>query len=82
MAWIGTVDEDDAGEELRQLYDQARDPGSGRVDHILTIHSLCPRGLAAHLALYRSAMRGSRGLPKVDREMIATVVSGLNGCHY
>jgi alkylhydroperoxidase family enzyme len=82
MAWIETIDEDAAGEELRRLYDEARDPATGRVDHILSIHSLSPRGLAAHLALYRSAMRGSRGLPKVDREMIAVVVSGLNGCHY
>jgi alkylhydroperoxidase family enzyme len=82
MAWIETVDENDAGDELRRLLDEARDPVTGRVDHILAIHSLNPDGLAAHLALYRAAMRGSPGLPRVDREMIATLVSRLNGCHY
>lgn len=82
MAWIETVDDDDASDELRELYEESRDPETGRVDHILAVHSLSPGSLAAHLALYRSAMRGSRGLRKVDREMIAMVVSGLNGCHY
>ena len=33
-------------------------------------------------ALYTSAMTGTPGLPKLEREMIALVVSRLNGCHY
>lgn len=80
--WIEAVDEEDASEELRALYDRARDPSSGTLDHIMAVHGLDPEGLEAHLALYESAMRGTRTLRKVDREMIAFVVSRANDCHY
>ncbi len=82
MSWIDEVDDADAVGELRQLFDEARDPETGRLDHILRIHSLHPRGLRAHLTLYAAVMRGTKTLRKVEREMIALVVSGLNGCHY
>jgi len=82
MAWIRTVPEAAAGEELARLYDEARDPRTGQVDHILQIHSLNPAGLAAHIRLYGAVLRGSRSLPKVERELIALVVSRLNDCHY
>lgn len=82
MAWIRTISETEADEGLGKLYDEARDPRSGQLDNILQIHSLNPPGLAAHLQLYRTVMRGSRSLRKVERELIALVVSGLNDCHY
>ena len=53
-----------------------------RVDNIMAIHSLNPAGLAAHNALYRSAMTGTATLRKVERELIAYVVSLENHCHY
>ena len=49
------------------------------LDNILQIHSLDPASLRAHLALYRNAMTGTPTLPKVDRELIGVVVSGING---
>jgi alkylhydroperoxidase family enzyme len=82
MAWIDVIPEEEADEELRALYERARDPATGVLDNILSIHSLHPRGLAAHLDLYRAVMAGSPGLPGVEREMIAVTVSRLNGCHY
>lgn len=81
-AWISTIDESAAEGELARLYAAARDPGSGRVDHVLRVHGLHPEGLAAHLALYRASMAGTRGLRKVEREMVAVVVSKRNGCDY
>lgn len=48
----------------------------------MRIHSLHPAGLEAHFALYRAVMLGTPSLRKVDREMIALVVSATNGCHY
>ena len=48
----------------------------------MAIHSLNPRSLRAHLALYESAMAGTATLRKVERELIALVVSLENGCHY
>lgn len=82
MAWIETIGENEAEGVLADLYGQALDPESGRVDHILAVHGLHPPGLAAHLAVYRSAMAGTPGLRKVDRELIAFTVSKLNDCHY
>jgi len=82
MSWIRMIDEDDADERLAALYAAAADPESGRVDHVLKVHSLHPDGLAAHLALYRASMKSTPGLRKVDREMVAVVVSRTNGCHY
>jgi len=46
------------------------------------VHSLNPRGMAAHQALYESAMAGTATLRKVERELIALVVSLENDCHY
>ena len=57
-------------------------PATDKVDNIMAVHSLDPGSLKAHLALYKQAMRGTESLPKVDREMIALVVSKTNGCHY
>jgi alkylhydroperoxidase family enzyme len=82
MAWIEIIDEDDAGPELSSLYESMVDPRTGRVDEIMRIHSLHPAGLVAHDALYSYAMRSTPGLRKVEREMIALVISNLNGCHY
>lgn len=82
MAWIETIREDEWEGELRELYAGVVDRAHDRVDNIMQIHSLNPSGLAAHNALYLSAMRGTATLRKVDRELIAYVVSALNDCHY
>ena len=82
MAWIRTVSESSADDALGALYERVRDPASGRLDNILQIHSLHPEGLEAHFALYRAVMRGTKTLRKVERELIALVVSRINDCHY
>ncbi len=82
MAWIRTVGEDDASGRLADVYAKFVDREKGQVDNILKVHSIAPDGLDAHLALYTTAMRGTPTLRKADREMIAVVVSQLNGCHY
>lgn len=82
MAWIRTISEDDADPELGSLYDEMLDPASGRVDNIMTIHSLHPKGLLGHHVLYTAVMASTRTLRKVEREMIALVVSRINDCHY
>lgn len=79
MSWISTDPPD--GDTARLLASLA-DPRTGVTDEILKIHALDPAGLRAHLALYRSAMSATPGLPLVDRELVAYVVSDLNGCVY
>ena len=68
--------------EVIELFERCRDPESPRVDHVLRVHGLHAGGLAAHVALYSAVMRGTASFRKVDRELVAFVVSKLNGCHY
>lgn len=82
MAWIETIAPSAWTEELALLRTEVADPADDSVDNIMQIHSLNPRGMAAHNTLYGSAMAGTRSLRKVDREMIAFVVSQTNECHY
>jgi alkylhydroperoxidase family enzyme len=80
--WIETVPEDQWTEALAEIHPRVVDQTSGRVDNIMAIHSLNPAGMAAHDGLYRSAMAGTGSLRKVERELIALVVSLENHCHY
>ena len=82
MTWIETIDESQWDGELAALRKQVADPATGLVDNIMAVHSLDAGSMQAHLALYRQAMRGTASLPKVDREMIALIVSQTNACHY
>jgi alkylhydroperoxidase family enzyme len=82
VAWIDVMDEGTADGRLSELYAPMVDPIYGRVDNILQIHSLHPEGLRTHWELYREVMTGTPTLRKVDREMIALVVSVINDCHY
>jgi alkylhydroperoxidase family enzyme len=82
VAWIDVIDEQSADGPLAMHYAPMVDPAYGRVDNILQIHSLHPAGMRTHWELYREVMTGTPTLPKVDREMIALVVSVINNCHY
>ena len=84
MAWIETVPDDRWKDHdgLADLYGRVVDATFDRVDRIMAVHSLNPRGLAAHDGLYRSAMSGTGTLRKVERELVALVVSLENHCHY
>ncbi len=81
MAWIRTIDEDEAEGRLAKLYKRLREPWGG-VDNIFKIHSLNPASARGHLELYRALMRGRSALSSIQREMIAVVVSSANRCHY
>jgi alkylhydroperoxidase family enzyme len=82
VAWINVIDDRSADGPLAEMYARMVDPAYGRVDNIMQIHSLHPKGMRAHWDLYREVMTGTKTLPKVDRELIAMVVSILNECHY
>jgi alkylhydroperoxidase family enzyme len=81
MAWIEMIPEDEAQGELKALYDRMVEPWGG-VDNIMKIHSLNPPSLRGHYELYATLMRGRSDLTRVQREMIAVVVSALNRCRY
>lgn len=81
MAWIDTIDLDDADDELRALYERIVDT-RGKLSNILKVHSLNPRALATHLELYDALLFGSSPLKRAEREAIAVVVSATNECTY
>ena len=82
MAWIETIREDQWEGDLAKVRPDVVDPVHDRVDNILQIHSLNARAMEAHQALYTSAMTGTPSLRKVERELIAMMVSRFNECHY
>lgn len=81
MAWIRVIEPGEAQGELAQHYARMRER-DGSVDNILTVHSLNPASLRAHYDLYKVCMYGPSDLSRVQREMVAVVVSAANRCHY
>ncbi|MBD3297500.1 MAG: hypothetical protein GF341_02515 [candidate division Zixibacteria bacterium] len=51
-------------------------------DNIIRIHGIHSRTMTHHYGLYRELMAGRSPLTRVQREMIAVVVSAINECHY
>ena len=81
MAWIDTINERDADGSLKDQYSKMKD-SRGSVDNILKIHSLNPESLDTHVRLYKTIMYGKSPIRRVNREMIAVLVSSINQCHY
>src|SRR5438094_5611454 len=74
MAWIKTIEPDQAAGELKTEYDKAVRRAS-KVFNILKVQSLNPAALRASMDLYLATMHGPSGLSRAEREMLATVVS-------
>jgi uncharacterized peroxidase-related enzyme len=81
MAWIKTIDPAAATGPLKAEYDEAM-RRAGRVYHVLRLQSLNPRALRACIQFYVTLMFGPSELSRVQRELLATVVSSVNRCHY
>ncbi len=81
MAWIRVIDEAEAEGKLKEYYEQIK-KSRGKVANIMKVHSLQPEAMKAHLDLYLAIMFGKSGLSRQQRELLATVVSSMNGCEY
>jgi uncharacterized peroxidase-related enzyme len=81
MAWINEIDEDDAADELKEIYDDIIQK-RGKLSNIMRVHSLNPQSMKYHMDLYIHLMFGSSPLSRADRELIAVQVSILNNCSY
>jgi alkylhydroperoxidase family enzyme len=81
LSWIRKLGKDEASGELAELYGRLA-PGSEPLDNILAIHSLHPRSLADHFALYKTLMYAPGPLSRRERELVAVAVSSANDCHY
>ena len=51
-------------------------------DNIIQIHGVHSRTMRHHYELYRELMYSRGPLSRIQREMIAVVVSAVNQCHY
>lgn len=81
MAYIPYVPLQQATGVLADLY-RRLGGADGAPAHILRIHSLNPRSMEYHLRYYSHIMRGPSPLSRIQREMIAVVVSAENDCYY
>lgn len=82
MAWIKTINFEDAGAQLKRIYNKVKGPNNN-VDNVLTIHSLRPHTLTGHMSLYKNVLHNSNNkIPKWFLETIGVYVSSLNSCNY
>jgi uncharacterized peroxidase-related enzyme len=79
--WIEWTEDGSAQGKLARVYAAARER-AGKVFGILRIMSQNPEALQASIAFYVTLMKGESPLSRSQREMLATVVSRSNGCHY
>lgn len=82
IAWISTIEPQDASSVLDELYAQVTTP-HGTVDNVMKAHSLRPHTMAGHLALYRSVLHNEdNALPLWFLEAVAVYTSMTNKCDY
>ncbi len=94
MTWIKTVNTDEADEKLRRALDAQRElypaeyavpihpAPDGGASQIVASHSLIPEALYHAFATFGVLMSPDLPLTRRQHEMITTVVSVLNRCHY
>ena len=82
MSWIKVISYENAGYQLKKLYDRIKGPNNN-IDNILLIHSLRPHSLVGHMTLYKNVLHNSNNtLPKWYLEALGVYVSYLNKCDY
>ena len=81
MPHLRLIELDEATGVLKEEYDAAIGR-AGKVFNIVRSMSLRPDVLRRSMQLYREIMFGSSELTRQERELLATVVSRTNECHY
>lgn len=81
MPWIKQISIEEATGLLKAQFDAAL-KRAGRVWHIVHIMSLNPKAMRDSISFYSTIMMGESPLTRVQREMLATVVSFENHCYY
>jgi uncharacterized peroxidase-related enzyme len=81
MPRIAIIQPEDASDELQEIY-AGLISQRGKIAEIHKALSLNPEAIVNHLNLYMTVMFGSSPLKRVQREMMAVVVSTANACEY
>ncbi len=79
--WIRQIPMEEASGLLKSELEKAV-RRAGRLWNIVHVMSLNPRVLKASMEQYLAIMFGPSSLTRVQRELLATVVSAELGCHY
>jgi uncharacterized peroxidase-related enzyme len=78
---LGVPDPATLDEDLKAIWQKCVDK-LGFVPNVFSTYSLNPRRLRNFMAMYNEIMLSDSGLSKLEREMIAVVVSSANRCYY
>lgn len=78
---LGAPDAASLDEDIQQVFSKCMDK-LGFVPNVLAAYSLRPNKLRNFMAMYNELMLAPSGLSKLEREMIAVVVSSANHCYY
>jgi len=71
----------DLSEPTRAYFAKAKDK-LGMIPNVLLAYAFDEKKLRAFTDMYNDLMLGESGLTKLEREMIAVVVSSVNHCYY
>jgi uncharacterized peroxidase-related enzyme len=78
---LGVPDPSGLDDDLRVIWKKCVDK-LGFVPNVFSTYSLRPKRLRNFMAMYNEIMLSDSGLSKLEREMIAVVVSSANRCYY
>ncbi len=81
MPHIRLTEPDEATGLLAAEYDAATGR-AGKIFNIVKAMSLRPEVLHTSMEMYKAIMFGPSGLSRAERELLATVTSRHNDCHY
>jgi uncharacterized peroxidase-related enzyme len=81
MAWVKSVEEPEAEGYVKSLY-EGLVKQRGWIPNIVKSTTIRPEMTRAWMGLFSTLMFGPSELTRAQREMIATVVSVANRCHY
>jgi len=81
MPHIRVTEPDEATGLLASEYDAAIGR-AGKIFNIVKAMSLRPETLQASMEMYKAIMFGPSSLSRAERELLATVTSSANDCHY
>ena len=78
---LGVPDETSLDDDLQVIWRKCIDK-LGFVPNVLQTYALRPQRLRNFMAMYNEVMLSESGISKLEREMIAVVVSAANRCYY
>ncbi|MGB2580950.1 MAG: peroxidase-related enzyme [Thermoplasmata archaeon] len=81
MAWINTIEHEEASGKTKEVYDRILKERE-HIANIFLAQGMEPAVLEKNMELYLEILMGEGPLTREEREMIAVIVSAANRCAY